>query len=137
MVTKVSPEGSASRSGGVEVGDQLAAINGTTSIDMKVDDICNLIAKSPNPKFVELVFLRYQGPIRAASGSMTEGSFDYGQELPGSPIGSESFAEFRSIGGQRGTSNNKKNNQHSTNSTKQKKGLRWFRLGKKKAEKGK
>lgn len=136
VVTKVSPEGSASRSGGVEVGDQLAAINGTTSIDMKVDDICNLIAKSPNPKFVELVFLRYQGPLRPAPGAPTEGSFDFGQELPGSPIGSESFAEFRPAGsGQQQFRQRKSTTRPPT--TKTKKVLRWFGRGKKKIEKGK
>ena len=136
VVTKVSPEGSASRSGGVEVGDQLAAINGTTSIDMKVDDICNLIAKSPNPKFVELVFLRYQGPLRPAPGSLTDGSFDFGQELPGSPIGSASLAEFSFAGGGQQLFRQRNNNTRPS-TTKAKKVFRWFGRGKKKSENGK
>jgi hypothetical protein len=67
FVTKVSPDGSAARSGGVEVGDQLACINGANSLHMKVDDICDVIANSDDPSHVELVFLRYIGPFRAAN----------------------------------------------------------------------
>ena len=64
FVTKVSPDGSASRCGGVEVGDQLAAINGLKSINTKVDDICRAIAKSSDPKTVVMMFIRYIGPFR-------------------------------------------------------------------------
>jgi hypothetical protein len=64
FVTKVSPDGSANRSGGVEIGDQLAAINGESSARMRVDDICDVIARSPTAACVELVFLRYVGPFR-------------------------------------------------------------------------
>jgi len=64
FVTKVGPDGSAARSRGVEVGDQLASINGSSSIKMKVDDICDAISNSSNPSRIELVFLRYTGPFR-------------------------------------------------------------------------
>lgn len=64
FVTKVSPDGSAARSGGVEVGDQLAAINGTVGNKMTIDNICSLIAKSPHQNVVNLVLLRYIGPLR-------------------------------------------------------------------------
>jgi PDZ domain len=64
FVTKVSPDGSAARSRGVEVGDQLASINGINSTRMKVDNICDVIANSKDPSQVELVFLRYVGPFR-------------------------------------------------------------------------
>lgn len=76
-MTKVSPDGSAARSGGVEVGDQLACINGANSLHMKVDDICDVIANSADPSQVELVFLRYIGPFRAANKTLltTEDNF--------------------------------------------------------------
>jgi predicted metalloprotease with PDZ domain len=64
FVTQVSPVGSAARSGGVEVGDQLAAINGTSSIRMDVDGICTAISNAPDKKCVEMMFVRYQGPLR-------------------------------------------------------------------------
>lgn len=60
----MSPDGSAARSRGVEVGDQLASINGISSTRMKVDDICDVIANSKDPSVVELVFLRYIGTFR-------------------------------------------------------------------------
>ncbi len=63
FVTKVAPGGSAARSGGVEVGDQLAAINGSSGIRMKVEDISDMISKSANPDRIELVFVRYIGPF--------------------------------------------------------------------------
>ena len=122
-MTKVSPEGSASKSGGVEVGDQLAAINGTTSVNMKVDDICSCIDQSPQSSFVELVFLRYQGPIRPAPGSPSDGSFDF--EIPGSPIASESFADEKTRKTfPRSPSSRQKNS---------KKSFRWFGRRKKKS----
>lgn len=63
----MSPDGSAARSLGVEVGDQLASINGISSTRMKVDDICDVIAKSNDPSQVELIFLRYVGPFRPST----------------------------------------------------------------------
>ena len=60
FVTKVSPDGSAARSGGIEVGDQLAVVNGTIGSRMTVDDICKVIKVSPNPKQVELVLVLAQ-----------------------------------------------------------------------------
>ena len=75
-MTKVSPEGSAARSGGVDVGDQLAAINGKSSDKMKVADICSLIAHLPNPKIVQLAFVRYQGPLRPSNQRRKSDSFE-------------------------------------------------------------
>ena len=76
-MTKVWPDGSAARSGGVEVGDQLAAINGTSSIKMNVDGIITAISKAPDKKCVELMFVRYQGPFRpVAATSLVGGSFE-------------------------------------------------------------
>ena len=71
FVTKVSPDGSAARSGEIEVGDQLASINGTSSVKMKVDDICDMITTSSDPSQIELVFLRYIGPFRPRPSTMT------------------------------------------------------------------
>uniref|UniRef100_A0A7S4AN01 PDZ domain-containing protein n=1 Tax=Pseudo-nitzschia australis TaxID=44445 RepID=A0A7S4AN01_9STRA len=64
FVTKVSPDGSAALSRIVEVGDQLASINGISSIKMKVDDICDVVRNSSNPTEIKLIFLRYIGPFR-------------------------------------------------------------------------
>jgi len=64
FVTKVSPDGSAALSRRVEVGDQLASINGISSIKMKVDDICDVVGESSNPNKIKLIFLRYIGPFR-------------------------------------------------------------------------
>lgn len=63
FVTKVAPDGSAARSRGVEVGDQLASINGRSGNGIKVEDICDLIAETPNPNCIEMVFFRYIGPF--------------------------------------------------------------------------
>jgi hypothetical protein len=83
FVTQVSPDGSAARSGGVEVGDQLAAINGISSINMKVDDICTAISNAPDTKCVELMFVRYHGPFRPAATSFGGDSFGFSAD--GSP----------------------------------------------------
>jgi len=57
------PEGNAELTGQIAPGDQLAAINGKSSIGMKVDDICQAIT---DPKIkadtIKLTFLRYVGP---------------------------------------------------------------------------
>jgi C-terminal processing protease CtpA/Prc len=59
------PKGNADMDGNVEPGDQLAAINGKSSIGMKVDDICAAISDAASrSKEVELTFLRYIGPFQ-------------------------------------------------------------------------
>jgi hypothetical protein len=62
-ITKVFPDGNAAKVGGVEVGDQLAAVNGISAIMLRVDQICTLITEAPNPKNIELTFLRYTGEL--------------------------------------------------------------------------
>lgn len=58
------PKGNAHLSGSVEPGDQLAAINGKSSIGMKVDDICEAITDpANNAETIGLTFLRYVGPF--------------------------------------------------------------------------
>eukprot|EP00980_Cylindrotheca_fusiformis_P004594 scaffold982_cov139-Cylindrotheca_fusiformis.AAC.7 len=65
FIFKIAPGGSAARSGGVEVGDQLGAINGQKSLKMKVDDIYNSIPASSDPALVQLAFIRYTGPTHS------------------------------------------------------------------------
>eukprot|EP00542_Grammatophora_oceanica_P017742 CAMPEP_0194038896 /NCGR_PEP_ID=MMETSP0009_2-20130614/11105_1 /TAXON_ID=210454 /ORGANISM="Grammatophora oceanica, Strain CCMP 410" /LENGTH=884 /DNA_ID=CAMNT_0038681555 /DNA_START=112 /DNA_END=2766 /DNA_ORIENTATION=- len=66
-VAKIFENGNADKvtaSDGVNVGDQLAAINGVSCIEFKVDDICEMIAASDDKSEIELTFLRYDGPLR-------------------------------------------------------------------------
>lgn len=49
---------------GVKVGDQLLAVNGKSTYEMKIDETCAMISSSSNPKEIELTFVRYIGPIR-------------------------------------------------------------------------
>jgi len=67
FVTKVSPDGSAARSRKVMVGDQLASINGASGSKMRVDDICDAVARSSDQGQVDLIFLRYIGPFRPSN----------------------------------------------------------------------
>jgi hypothetical protein len=62
-VNQILPEGSAAASkGGVRVGDQLAAVDGLSAIDMTVDEIAKLIRVKK--AVIELTFVRYVGPLR-------------------------------------------------------------------------
>ena len=63
-VTKVMPNGNAANHRKILIGDQLASINGRSSIGMKVDEICALIASSATAQEIELTFLRYVGPFQ-------------------------------------------------------------------------
>ena len=63
-VTKIVADGSAARSGGVKVGDQLAAINGQKCLKMRVEDIYKIILTTPEPVILQLAFIRYIGPFR-------------------------------------------------------------------------
>ena len=59
------PKGNGEKSGKLEPGDQLAAINGISAISMKVDDICAAITDaSSGTAAIELTFLRYVGPFQ-------------------------------------------------------------------------
>jgi hypothetical protein len=71
-VTKILPEGSAADSKCVQVGDQLAAVDGTSAIDMKVDEIAHLIKQKSAAGTVELTFLRYTGPMRPEAESVVQ-----------------------------------------------------------------
>lgn len=73
-ITKVLPDGSAARTGLVEVGDQLAAVDGTSAIRMKVDEIATIIKRKQSN--IELTFLRYIGPLRPAAGTIAEEGYE-------------------------------------------------------------
>ena len=65
-VAKVFTSGNAANSAvgkGVQVGDQLAAVNGNSTIKLTVDEVCDMISSSPNTNEIELTFLRYVGPL--------------------------------------------------------------------------
>lgn len=76
FVTKVAPDGSAARSGGVEIGDQLACVNGVVSLGMRVGDICKIIPRSSHQKIVELGLLRYVGRLRPVNKKSTWDNYD-------------------------------------------------------------
>lgn len=69
-VTKVLTDGSAIKKS-IQVGDQLAAIDGKSAIRLNVEDIAIAIRQKKSKPF-ELTFLRYIGPIRAAAGATVE-----------------------------------------------------------------
>ena len=71
FVAKIMPEGSAERtSGEVQIGDQLAAVDGSSAIDMTVDEIAKLVRVKKRE--VELTFLRYVGPLRPEVGTVIQ-----------------------------------------------------------------
>ena len=51
---------------------------------MKVDDICDVIANSSDPAQVDLVFLRYIGPFRAANKTLLETEDNFRLDAHGS-----------------------------------------------------
>ncbi len=51
----------------LEVGDQLASINGASALNKTVPEICRILADAPNSNDIELSFVRYIGPLRVAS----------------------------------------------------------------------
>jgi hypothetical protein len=142
FVTKVSPDGSAARSGGVEVGDQLACINGASSLYMKVDDICDVIANSLDPSMVELVFLRYIGPFRAAKKTLLETESNFRLQSNGSFDDSLAEAEGRNSKSSWRMNPSKSDKKEPgkkivkemSATKKKKKGFRLFGRGKKKTE---
>jgi len=51
----------------IQVGDQLASINGVSAANTNVAEVCKLLANSPNSDDIELSCVRYIGPLRPAS----------------------------------------------------------------------
>jgi len=78
-VAKVFTTGSAANNvigKSVEIGDQLAAVNGNSTIKLTVDEVCDMISSSPDSEEIELTFLRYIGPLNSqkANASVTSPS---------------------------------------------------------------
>jgi hypothetical protein len=69
-VTKVLSGGSAHAAGNVHVGDQLAAIDGVSAINMTVDEIASMIRQKN--RSTELTFIRYVGPLKPEPGSVIQ-----------------------------------------------------------------
>ena len=85
-MTRVFKNGNAANckgGNGVEVGDQLAGVNGNSTIKMKVDEICTMISESPNPKEIELTFIRYVGAIRPAQNGQARDRYNNGGKFGG------------------------------------------------------
>jgi len=62
-ITRIMPEGSAARTS-VEIGDQLAAIDGISAIHMKVDQVADVVRTKKNG--FELTLLRYVGKLNTS-----------------------------------------------------------------------
>jgi hypothetical protein len=73
-VTKVLPTGSAATNGKVQIGDQLAAIDGKSAINMTVGDVAALVRDKIAS--VELTFMRYVGPLRPTLGGVSEEGYE-------------------------------------------------------------
>merc|ERR1719183_2407952 len=72
-IAKVFNSGNVANAGNgreVEVGDQLASINGNSAIFLTVDEVCDMISSSPNTDAIELTFLRYVGPLHSKPNSL-------------------------------------------------------------------
>jgi hypothetical protein len=73
-VSRAIPSGNGAKQG-VQYGDQLAAINGRSSVHTTIDEVASNVSSTPNGK-VELTFLRYVGPMRPVPGSITQEGFE-------------------------------------------------------------
>jgi hypothetical protein len=57
----------------LEVGDHLTSINYTSVYKKNVSEMCKILAGSPNTDEIQLIFLRYVGPIRASNANEQQG----------------------------------------------------------------
>jgi hypothetical protein len=73
-VSRAIPSGNGAKQG-VQYGDQLAAINGRSSVHTTIDEVASDVSSTRNGK-VELTFLRYVGPLRPVRGSITHEGFE-------------------------------------------------------------
>ena len=73
-VSRAIPSGNGAKQG-VQYSDQLAAINGRSSVHTTIDEVASNVSITPNGK-VELTFLRYVGPLRPVPGSITQEGFE-------------------------------------------------------------
>jgi hypothetical protein len=70
-VANVFPDGNVAKlkiENALAVGDQLAAVDGRSAIEMGVDDICRLISEAENTQSIELTFVRYVGQLVKQNG---------------------------------------------------------------------
>lgn len=74
-VSRVVHEGSGALNG-VETGDQLAAIDGRSTLHAQIDEVADAIANSPDSSNIELTFLRYIGPLRPVPGEVVQEGFE-------------------------------------------------------------
>lgn len=74
-VSRVVPSGNGAAKG-VQHGDQLAAINGRSSVHTTIDEVASTITGAPSNLRVELTFLRYVGPLRPVPGSIIQEGFE-------------------------------------------------------------
>jgi len=74
-VSRVVPNGNGYKKG-VQHGDQLAAINGNSSVHTTIDEVASSISSTPDSVGVELTFLRYIGPLRPVPGSIIQEGFE-------------------------------------------------------------
>lgn len=74
-VSRVVPDGNGAKKG-VQHGDQLAAINGNSSVHTTIDEVASSISSTPKDMGVELTFLRYVGPLRPVPGSIIQEGFE-------------------------------------------------------------
>ena len=51
----------------MELGDQLAAIDGVTAMRKNVSEVCKMLANTTDPNIIELTLVRYVGAIHPAS----------------------------------------------------------------------
>ena len=108
-VTKVLTEGSAIKKS-IQVGDQLAAIDGKSAIGLNVDDIAGAIRQKKSRPF-ELTFLRYVGPMRPVAGAVEEEGYEIKARLAAAE--EEHKAKGRKQRAQRGQAEKKKDNEDS------------------------
>jgi len=74
-VSQAIPGGNGAEKG-VQHGDQLAAVNGNSSVHTTLDEVASKISSTPQNKPVELTFLRYVGPLRPVPGSIIQQGFE-------------------------------------------------------------
>lgn len=74
-VSRTVPDGNGARKG-IQPGDQLAAINGKSSVHATIDEVASIISSTPKNKAVELTFLRYVGPLRPVPGAIIQEGFE-------------------------------------------------------------
>lgn len=74
-VSRTVPDGNGARKG-IQPGDQLAAINGKSSVHATIDEVASIISSTPKNEAVELTFLRYVGPLRPVPGAIIQEGFE-------------------------------------------------------------